>query len=153
MGVRFWGAKPAGKLERYGTRNITIEIVCSFSILPWAIVNTSADSLRCQGMYFRDWDNYRKALSVVHTLQRFKIYSDMKTFWNRHVDFIGTELEPSAVIAAMHSLTLLITGNMQKFYCPEEIGVVLLHALRHCVPSQDKGHWFMDRLMVKSKRF
>ena len=105
--------------------------------LPWATVNNSTDSLRRQGMYFRDWDNYRKALSVVHTLQRFKIYSDMKTFWNRHVDFIGTEMEPSLVIAAMHSLTLLVTGNMQKYYCPEEIGVVLSHARRHCVPSLD----------------
>lgn len=84
-------------------------------------------------MYFNEWDTFRKAFSLVHMLKRLKIHDDLKSFWNRHVDFIGAEMDPMSVISTMHSVALLVTGNMMKFYSLTEVGTILNHALRHCV--------------------
>ncbi|CAK9029468.1 unnamed protein product [Durusdinium trenchii] len=51
------------------------------------------------------------ALSLAHMLQnRYQIWLECKSFWNKHVDYISNEttMEPLAVINAMHSLALLL---------------------------------------------
>ncbi|CAK9101335.1 Uncharacterized protein (Fragment) [Durusdinium trenchii] len=78
------------------------------------------------------------ALSLAHMLQnRYQIWLECKSFWNKHVDYISNEttMEPLAVINAMHSLALLLVGNLSKFYEGPIIGIFLKHALRHCVPK------------------
>ena len=96
-------------------------------------------------MHFKDWDTFRKALSLAHTLQnRYAIWGECKDFWNKHVDFIGSEMDAAAVIATMHQVTLLIVGNMAKYYKPEHVSMVLQHALRHCVRSPVDGFLNLD---------
>ncbi|CAE7539367.1 unnamed protein product [Symbiodinium sp. CCMP2592] len=88
------------------------------------------------GLYFRDWDAFRKALSLAHMLRnRFKVWEAFRTFCNSHVDFLGSEMDPAAVIASMHQLALLVIGNMAKYYSVQQTAVMLLHSLKHCVPK------------------
>ncbi|CAK9003978.1 unnamed protein product [Durusdinium trenchii] len=84
-------------------------------------------------MFFSEWDPFRKALSLTHILIKFKIWEELKKFFNSTVDFLNSDLDPNAVIACMHQLTLLITGNLQKYWKQEHTGILLSHALRHCV--------------------
>ena len=85
-------------------------------------------------MFFKDWDNFRKALSCIHTLKdRYKVWDDLKAWWNKHTDFLDAEMDATIVVSTMHALCLLVTGNMGKYYHPAEIAVMLTHALRHCV--------------------
>lgn len=87
-----------------------------------------------RGMFFKDWDNFRKALSCIHILKdKYKVWDDLKVWLNKHTDFIGTEMDATTVVATMHAVCLLITGNMGKYYHTFEISVMLTHALRHCV--------------------
>ena len=87
-------------------------------------------------MFFKDWDSYRKSLSVAHILmKRYGIWEDCVAYWNKHVDFISGEnsMDPMAVVATMHAVILLVTGNMSKYYPPKTIGIILKHSLAHCV--------------------
>ena len=43
-------------------------------------------------------------------------------------------MNSSSTVALMHELTLLIVGSMKRFYEKDIIGMVLLQALKHCVP-------------------
>lgn len=101
-----------------------------------------AIAMHYQGMFFKDWDSYRKALSVAHILmKRYGIWDDLTSYFNRHVDFISSTdaMDPMMVVNTMHSLILLICGNMTKYYQPKTIAVVLNHALTHCVQSLALG--------------
>eukprot|EP00435_Cladocopium_sp_Y103_P058223 s125_g20.t1 len=76
------------------------------------------------GMFFKDWDSYRKSLSVAHILmKRYGIWEDCMAYWNKHVDFISAEnvIEPMSVVATMHAVILLVTGNMSKYYEPKTV--------------------------------
>lgn len=85
-------------------------------------------------MYFKDWDLYRKALSLAHTLERkFQIMDEMKGFWRAHVDYIDSNMDAGAVISCMHQLTLLVIHNMGKYYPSGMISMVLVQSLKHCV--------------------
>lgn len=85
-------------------------------------------------MYFSEWDVFRKASSLAHTLKnKLKIWQESKDFWCRHVDFLNPDMNPSSIIGTMHQVSLLVTGNMSKYYTTDHIAVILQHALRHCV--------------------
>lgn len=85
-------------------------------------------------MYFKDWDNYRKALSLMHTVDnKYNLWLELKKYFNATVDFLNESMDPTQVIACMRQMTLLITHNMAKYWPSDAIGVVLSHALRHCV--------------------
>lgn len=70
-------------------------------------------------------------------MKKYKIWDDCAAYWNQHVDFISSStenaMEPVAVVSSMHSLILLITGNMSKYYEPGIVAAFLKHALAHCV--------------------
>ncbi|CAK9117612.1 unnamed protein product [Durusdinium trenchii] len=43
-----------------------------------------------RSMFFTDWDNYRKALSLTHNLQqKYGIFDDLKKYFNSTVDFLN----------------------------------------------------------------
>lgn len=89
-------------------------------------------------MFFTDWDNYRKALSLTHNLQqKYGIFDDLKKYFNSTVDFLNSDLDPTQVIACMHQLSLLVVGNLSKYWKADYVRVILSHALRHCVLSLD----------------
>lgn len=84
-------------------------------------------------MYFREWDPYRKALSLMHTVKKYIIWDELKKYFNSTVDFLHENMDPTQVIACMHQITLLVVGNMSKFWSADCVGVMLSHSLRHCV--------------------
>ena len=90
-------------------------------------------TLAKRGFYFKDWDNFRKALSLMHTVEnKYGIWLDLKKYFNNTVDFLNDGMDASQVIACMHQISLLVVGNMGKYWPAESVGVVLSHALRHC---------------------
>lgn len=92
-----------------------------------------------KSMYFKEWDPYRKALSLMHTVKKYKIWDELKKYFNSTVDFLHENMDPTQVIACMHQITLLVVGNMSKFWSADCVGVMLSHSLRHCVPKASSG--------------
>ena len=82
-------------------------------------VSLFSTTLSTQGDYFSDWDPYRKTLSLAHILKRYDLYETMKTLWNQKVDFLTHSMDCGKVVDAMHTLALLVTGNMKKYYSTE----------------------------------
>ena len=86
-----------------------------------------------RGIHFRDWDNYRKTLSLAHSLKKYGIYDSVKAYWHSAVDFLVlTADDCPTILSAMHQLTLLICGNMSKYYSNDMIGIMIEHGLRFC---------------------
>lgn len=70
----------------------------------------------------------------MHNLEkRYQVFDECRTFWNESVDFLNPNVDSQAVIACMHQLTLLLVQNMDKYYTKKQIGVIILHCLKHCV--------------------
>ena len=89
---------------------------------------------RCTGLYFKDWDLFRKSLSLMHNLERrYGILEELKQYWLTSVDYIDSQMDAGAVISCMHQLVLLIVGNMANYYPQKAISIMLVHALKHCV--------------------
>eukprot|EP00435_Cladocopium_sp_Y103_P034910 s1306_g9.t1 len=97
------------------------------------------------GMYYKDWDTYRKALSLIHTLQnKYQIWNDCKEFWNKHVDFIGSAMDPGSVISTMHQVMLLVVGNMSKYYRADLVPKAASKTSGERLPAWTFKHWNDD---------
>ena len=85
--------------------------------------------------FFTCWEHYKDSLALVHALHRLNI-KDMFLEWcHKNVSFLEESMVPQRVVTIMHSLTLLILGNMRKYYCKTLQGVVVLECLRFAAQS------------------
>ena len=92
------------------------------------------------GVHFKNWDDFRKALSLAHNLKKFRIWEGFQQFCNTCVDFLSLTPDDSpGIIGTMHQLTLLVIGNMAKYYDAGHVGMVVEHGLRFCVASSVYG--------------
>lgn len=72
---------------------------------------------------------------------------------NRFVDFLDAKCDPQSALSLMHSLTILIEGNMKRFYEPALISICVEQALKFCVQdlvtfgAHGRTGWFA-RLLI-----
>ena len=67
----------------------------------------------------------------------------MQHWSNANVDFLSTEMVPSAMIAVMHELLVALSSTMKRYYDRATMGIVMVQALKFCAaPSVDQviGH-------------
>ncbi|CAJ1446596.1 unnamed protein product [Effrenium voratum] len=66
--------------------------------------------------WFKKWQPYTQALSLIHNLQAYQVWNKFKTWANANVDFLNPRMSPGSVISVMHEFTLLTVGGMKKLY-------------------------------------
>ena len=83
--------------------------------------------------YFRLWEHYKDTLSLVHLLARLEIKEQFFTWCNKRVNFLMDGFSPQACLTQMHSLSLMIMGNLRKFWDRRVQSIVMFEALKFCV--------------------
>lgn len=83
--------------------------------------------------FFKNWQNYSDTLSLVHTLQRRDIKDSLFKWLNQNVNFLKEGFEAMPCISQMHQLSLIIQGNMRKYWDKRVISIVLFESLKYCV--------------------
>ena len=81
------------------------------------------------------WNQYDDYKVVWNASKKFDIYDQLKAWAHANADFLHTRLEAQKVIAAMHTIAVVIKASCHKFYDKEATGSMLLQAWCFCVPS------------------
>lgn len=104
----------------------TVPLICANLMCTKA----SADYNR----FFTQWEHYKDCLAFTHILEKLDIKDNFYSWCNKNVDFLHESMQPQKVITMAHQLVLLFSNHLRKFYCKRTQGVVILEALKVCVP-------------------
>lgn len=84
--------------------------------------------------FFTQWEHYKDCLAFAHILEKLDIKDNFYAWCNKNVDFLHESVQPQKVITMAHQLVLLFANHLRKFYCKRTQGIVILEALKFCVP-------------------
>lgn len=83
--------------------------------------------------YFSVWEHYKDALSLSHVMSRLEIREKFFSWCNRNVNFLMDGFQPQQALTQMHNLSLMILGNMRKYWDKKIQSIVMYEALKFCV--------------------
>ena len=87
--------------------------------------------------YFRVWEHYKDVLALVSLLDRLDIRDKFFSWCNQRVNFLKDGFMPQPCLTQMHSLSIIIMGNMRKFWDKKVIAIIVFEALKFCAPCRD----------------
>lgn len=88
--------------------------------------------------YFSVWEHYKDALSLSHVMSRLEIREKFFSWCNRNVNFLMDGFQPQQALTQMHNLSLMILGNMRKYWDKKIQSIVMYEALKFCVPTESR---------------
>lgn len=79
---------------------------------------------------FSCWEHYKDTVALVHSMSRLGIKESFEEWCNNNVEFLEGSISPQKVITQMHSIALLVQGNMRRYYSKSLQAIVVLEALK-----------------------
>lgn len=88
-----------------------------------------------QSKTFKSWREFESLKALVHTFEFYDIWDPLVEWMNNHVDFLDTRLEQGYIISTMHSLVVIISGYMRRFYPKWMTASMVFEAVKFCAPT------------------
>ena len=86
----------------------------------------------------KKWQHFDCAKTLAHMLQKYQAMGKFRDVMQKQVDFLDSRMEPGMIVAVMHTVALMLNQIIGKFYTKAEIGILLVEAMKFCVPFSNR---------------
>ena len=97
--------------------------------------------------FFTCWEHLKDCMALAHLMtkrfKKFDFFNKWSQWLNSHMDFLRAD-DSMAIISSMHQLSLILLGNLRKYWPDELVSIILMEAFKFCAGPSARN--FLKRI-------